>query len=125
MKIFMGDFFNNVIIPSLIKCERQPDNESDRYAAKCMHRLGSEHTFKHTAEFLQSSFYRPRIAARALTCTARNETQRINVWLLFLIAITDYTHLMIKNAFFIPFISSKPIFYIRRSYRAWISQAIN
>ena len=89
MKIFIGDFFNNVIIPSLIKCERQPDNGSDRYAAKCMHRLGSEHSFKHTAKFLQSSFYRPRIAARALTCTARNKTQHINVWLLFLIAITD------------------------------------
>ena len=56
---------------------------------KYKHRLGSEHTFKHTAEFLQSSFYRPRVAARALILHASNETQHINAWLLFLIAITD------------------------------------
>ena len=53
------------------------------------HCLGSEHTFKTTAEFLQSSFYWLRVAARALILHASNETQRINVWLLFLIAITD------------------------------------
>ena len=46
--------------------KKQPNNGSDRYAAKCKHRLGSEHTLKHTAEFLQSSFYQPRVAARAL-----------------------------------------------------------
>ena len=51
--------------------------------------LGSEHTFKHTAEFLQSSFYWPRVAAWALILHASNETQRINDWLLFLIAITN------------------------------------
>ena len=83
------NFFNYVIISSLIKCEKQPDNGSDRYAAKCKHRLGSEHTFKHTAEFLQSSFYWPRVAAWALILHASNETQRINDWLLFLIAITN------------------------------------
>ena len=47
------NFFNNVILSSLVKCEKQPDNGSNRYAAKCKHCLGSEHTFKHTAEFLQ------------------------------------------------------------------------
>ena len=31
--------------------QKQPDNGSDRYAAKYKHRLGSEYTFKHTAEF--------------------------------------------------------------------------
>ena len=63
----MGEFFQNVIISSLIKCKRQLDNGSDLYAAKCKHRLGSEHTFKHTAEFLQSSFYWPKyVAVRAL-----------------------------------------------------------
>ena len=61
----MGEFFNNVIISSLVKCERQPDNGSDRYAAKCKHHLSSEHTFKNTAEFFPSSFYQPRVAARA------------------------------------------------------------
>ena len=71
------------------QCKKQPDNGSDQYAAKYKHHLGSEHTFKHTAEFLQSSFYRPRVATRALILHASNETQRINVWLLFLIAITD------------------------------------
>ena len=55
---------------SLVKCEKQPDNGNDQYAAKCKHRLGSEHTFKHTAEFLQSSFYRPRVAAGALMLQA-------------------------------------------------------
>ena len=84
---FVGEFY--VIISSLVKCKKQPDNGGDRYAAKCKHCLGSEHTFKHTAEFLQSSFYRPRVAARAPILHASNETQRINVWLLFLIAITD------------------------------------
>ena len=51
--------------------------------------LGSEHTFKHTPEFLQSSFYGPKVAAPAFFLHASNETQCINVWLLFLIAITD------------------------------------
>ena len=83
---FCGLIFSNNVISSLVKCEKQPDNGSDQYAAKCKHRLGSEHKFKHTAEFLQSSFYRPRVAARALIQHASNE---INVWLLFLIAITD------------------------------------
>ena len=68
---------------------KKPDNRSDQYAAKYKHRLGSEHTFKHIAEFLQSSFYQPRVAAWALILHASNETRRINVWLLFLIAITD------------------------------------
>ena len=27
------NFFDNVIIPLLVKCEKQPDNGSDRYAA--------------------------------------------------------------------------------------------
>ena len=56
-------------------------------AAKCCykHHLGSEHTFKHTAEFLQSSTE----SSSAGAYSANNETQRINVWLLFLIAITD------------------------------------
>ena len=63
----MGEFFHYVIISSLLKCENQPDNASDRYAAKCKHHLGSEHTVKHIAESLQSSFYRPRVVARALT----------------------------------------------------------
>ena len=67
-KFLWVNFFNNVIISSLVKCERQPDNGSDRYAAKCKHRLGSEHTylFKLATEFLQSSFYRSRVAAWAL-----------------------------------------------------------
>ena len=67
-------------------------------------RLVSEHTFKHTAEFLQSSFYRPRVAVRALILHASNETQRINVWLLFLITITD---ILDKENVFVHFISSK------------------
>ena len=70
MKFYWVNFFNNVILSWLVKCEKQPDNGSDRYAAKCKHRLGSEHTFKHTAEFLQSSFYRPRVAARAFILQA-------------------------------------------------------
>ena len=44
MKIFMGKFFqqcNNILARRIRK---QPDNESDRYAAKCKHRLGSKHT---------------------------------------------------------------------------------
>ena len=61
----------------------------DIQLCKCKHRLGSEHTFKHTADILQSSFYRPRVAARVLILHASNEIQRINVWLLFLIPITD------------------------------------
>ena len=58
----MGEFLqcNNIFAR---QCEKQPDNGSDRYAAKYKHHLGSEHTFKHTAEFLQSSFYQPREAA--------------------------------------------------------------
>ena len=74
---------------SLVRCKEQPDNGSDQYAARCKHRLGTEHTFKHTAEFLQSSFYRPRVAARVLILHASNETQCINILVLFLIAITD------------------------------------
>ena len=81
--------FSNNVISLLVKCKKQPDNGSNRYAAKCKHRLGSEDTFKHTAEFLQSSFYWPRVAAQALILHASNETQRINIWLLFLVAITD------------------------------------
>ena len=54
------------------QCEKQPDNGSDRYTAKYKHRLGSEHTFEHVAEFLQSSFHRPRVAARALILHASN-----------------------------------------------------
>ena len=95
--IFEGDrqkfcgwiFSSNVIKSLLIKCKKQPDNGNDRYASKCKHHLGSEHTFKHTAEFLQSSFYWLRVAAQALILHASNETQHINTWLLFLVAITD------------------------------------
>ena len=122
MKIFMGEFFNNVIISSLVKCGKQSDNGSDRYPARSKHHLGSEHTFKHTAEFLQSSFYRPRVVPWVLILHVSNETQRINIWLLFLIAITD---ILDKEHFFVLFISSKTILYIRRSYRVWINQAIN
>ena len=35
MKIFIGKFFNNVIISLLVECERQLNN---RDAAKCKHR---------------------------------------------------------------------------------------
>ena len=62
----MGEFFkqcNNIFAH---QCKKQPDNGSDRYAAKYKHRLGAEHTFKHTEEFLQSSFYRPRVAVQVL-----------------------------------------------------------
>ena len=108
---------------------KQPDNGSDRYAVKYKHRLGSEHTFKRTAEFLQSGFYRPRVAARPLTLHASNETQRINIWLLFLIAITD---ILDKEHVFRPlhFLQNHFVYlqkhrYYGRSYRAWISQVIN
>ena len=102
----MGEFFqqcNNIFARQMRK---KPDNGSDRYAAKCKHHLGSEHTFKHTAEFLQSSFYRPRVAVQTLILHASNEIQRINVWLLFLIAITD---ILDKDTFFVLFISSTTI----------------
>ena len=57
-KIFMGEFFNNVI-SSLVKCERQPDNGNDRYAAKFKHHLDSEPTFKHTTKFFSQAFIGP------------------------------------------------------------------
>ena len=71
-------------------------NGSDRYAAKCKHRLGSEHAFKYTAK----SFFSQLPIAKLLSAQsssvgwrlrlhASNETQHINVWLLFLIAIID------------------------------------
>ena len=84
---------------------KPPDNGSDHYAARCKHHLGSEHTLKHTAEFLQLSFYRPRVAVRALNLHASNETQHINVWLLFLVAIID---ILDKEHVFVLFIPPKP-----------------
>ena len=67
-KFLWANYFNNIITSLLIKCDRQPDNERDQYVAKYKHGLGSEHTFKHTAnlKFLQSSFNLPRVAAQAL-----------------------------------------------------------
>ena len=53
--------------------QKQPDDGSDQYAAKCKQHLGSEHAFKHIAEFLQRSFYRPSIAARALILHASSD----------------------------------------------------
>ena len=74
-KLLWVNFFNNEI-SSPVKCEIQPDNGSDRYAAKCKHCLSSEHTLN-----TQQSSTGAYIAS--------NKTQRINIWLLFLIAITD------------------------------------
>ena len=74
MKILWVNFFNNVIKSLLVKYEKQPDSGSDRYAANWKHCLGSDHTFKHTVEFLQSSLYRSRVAVRALILQAMRPT---------------------------------------------------
>ena len=80
-KFLWVNFFNNVILSWLVKCKKQPDNGSDRYAAKCKHRLGAEHTYLNT----QQSFFGK--ASIGPEYSASNKTQCINVWLVFLIAI--------------------------------------
>ena len=57
------------ILSSLVKFE---DNGSDRYAAKCKHCLGSEHTFKHTAEFFGKASIGPEYQRRRLFCKQKD-----------------------------------------------------
>ena len=49
----MGECFQQCNVIFVRQMHKMPDNGIDRYAAKCKHRLGSEHTFKHTAEVLR------------------------------------------------------------------------
>ena len=57
------NFYNNVVISSL-KDSLIIEVIDMQLSASTF--LGSEHTFKHTVEFLQSSFSQPRVAAQVL-----------------------------------------------------------